>query len=133
MTGVEIVGTLLRQYEPLAAEVPHRFIKAGALPDDAQMDALLIRSVSLTDRQFLKEGSLASVVERVSVTVRASSYARQKLLIRLVRQACRGFTGAMGDATEIAVRPNGQGPDVRGSDDSYQQAQDFRVAFTAPA
>lgn len=133
MTGVEIVGGLLHLHAPLVAVVPTRFIKAGALPDDAQMDALLIRSISLMDHQFLKEGAFASVVERVSVTIRASNYARQKLLVRLVRQACRGFTGDMGDATAIAVRPNGQGPDLRGADGSYQQAQDFRVAFTAPA
>lgn len=133
MTGVEIVGTLLRAHAPLIAEVPKRFIKAGALPDNAEMDALLIRSISLTDAQFLKEGPLAQSFERVSVTIRASTYARQKLLLKLVRQACRGFTGAMGDASQIAVRPNGQGPDLRGADGSYQQAQDFRVAFTAPA
>lgn len=133
MTGVEIVGRLLHLHAPLAAEVPARFIKAGALPDDAQMDALLVRSVSLTDRQFLTEGPLASSVERVSVTIRASTYARQKLLLKLVRQACHDFTGAMGDASAIAVRTNGQGPDLRGTDGSYQQAQDFRVAFTAPA
>lgn len=133
MTGVEIVGTLLREHAPLIAEVPKRFIKAGALPDNAQMDALLIRSISLTDAQFLKEGPLAQSFERVSVTIRASTYARQKLLLKLVRQACRGFTGTMGEAGQIAVRTNGQGPDLRGTDGSYQQAQDFRVAFTAPA
>ncbi len=132
MTGVEIVGALLRRHAPLIAVVPAQFIKAGALPDKTLIDALLIRSVSLTDHQFLKLGAFASSVERVSVTIRASNYRRQKLLLRLVRQACHGFTGALGDATEISVRTNGQGPDLRGSDGSYQQAQDFRVAFTAP-
>ena len=133
MTGVEIIGGLLQQHADLIALVPVEFIKAGALPENAPMDALLIRSISRTDRHYLKHGPMVSAVERVSVTIRASNYRRQKVLIGLVRQACAGFTGAMGDATEISVLTNGQGPDLRGADASYQQAQDFRVAFTSPA
>ncbi|MEH3121082.1 MAG: hypothetical protein PGN16_03735 [Sphingomonas phyllosphaerae] len=128
-----IVGTLLRANTTLIEIIPEEWIKIAELPEDAPMDAILIRSVSLIERQFLSVGSVYQCSERVSVAVRTSKYRPQEAILRLVRQSCHGFTGALLDATAISIRTDGRGPDLRGPGGSFEKTQDFRVAYTVPA
>ena len=132
MTGVEIVGTLLRQRPALTAIVAAEWIKAGSLSEDAPLPSLLVRTVSLTDWQTLRVGAMIRSTGRIGVAVRAVSYAQQLVLIREVRRL-HGFTGDLGEARRIAIRTNGLGPDMRGPGGSFEQTQDFRVSFDAPA
>ncbi|RZM05399.1 MAG: hypothetical protein EOP67_76640, partial [Sphingomonas sp.] len=74
MSGVEIIGGLLRAYEPLTSLVLPVSIKAGRLPDKVVLPAILLRSVSVVDRQRLRPGVLVRSTERVSAAVRAEDY-----------------------------------------------------------
>lgn len=131
MSGALIVGTLLREEADLTAIVLVDSIKAGRLPDGVVLPALLVRTVSETDRQPLKRQGWVRVTARVSVTVRAPSYRVQGEVIRLVRRIA-GRTGDFGGGTRVSILTAGKGPDVNGPADSFEQTQDFRVSFEEP-
>ncbi len=131
MNGAAVIGALLRESEQVTAAVPLAQIKAGALPENCALPALLIRTVSVVDRHRLKQAAVTRSTERVSVTVRAASYRDQSQIIRLVRKVCAGFVGDKGDALRAAVLTAGLGPDVLGPGGSFEQSQDFRVSFDA--
>lgn len=133
MTGVDIIGELLRGATSVVAAVPVAQIKAGALAENAPLPSLLVRSVSLVERQPLKRGSRVRCVERVSVTVRAASYRDQRAIMKLLPSACAGKTGTFGDATGVAVLSAGIGPDVSGPGGTFEQTIDFRVSFETAA
>jgi hypothetical protein len=133
MSGVEIIGGLLRAYEPLTALVATASIKAGKLPDKVALPAILLRSVSVTDRQRLARAPLRRSTERVSVAVRAEDYRDQKEVIRLVRQCCADRTGDFAGCFRVSILTAGTGPDVGGPANSFEQTQDFRVSFDAAA
>lgn len=131
MSGVDIIGALVRASVPVTSLVPIERIKAGALPDDATLDAILLRSVSRSEWQPLKQRASVRVNERVAVTVRATSFRRQEQLLELIRSACRGALGTIAGAQRVAVLTAGTGPDVRGPNNSFEKTQDFRVSFEA--
>lgn len=133
MSGTEIIGTLLRGHAAIAAIMPAERIKIGTLPENTPLNALLIRSVSLVERQMLTDGPKIHTTERVSVTVRAVSYRDQEAIIRLVRSCCRGKRGAIAGVTNVSVLTAGTGPDVRGPGNSFEKTTDFRVSFDADA
>jgi len=131
MTGVTIIGALLRADASLLAVVPADRIKAGRLPDGVALPALLVRTVSSIDRQTLKRGVTVRTTDRVSVTVRAASYRDQRAVIEMVRAACAGRVGDIGGGSRVSILTAGTGPDVNGPANSFEQAQDFRVSFDA--
>lgn len=132
MNGVDIIGHLLRGDAALTAIWPASSIKAGALAENEL--GILVRSVSLIDRQTLAHEPMQHSVERVSATVRAKTYREQVAAIKLIRRACAGVVAAeIGEARQIAVLTAGTGPDVLGPGNTFEQAQDFRVSFNAPA
>ena len=133
MTGVEIVGAILRDHPALLERIPVERIKAGSLPDNVVLPALLLRTVSSIDQQWLKRGDVWRVTDRVSVAVRASSYADQITIIQLVKRLCGGLTGNIGGALRVSILTAGTGPDVGGPANSFEQTQDFRVSFDAAA
>lgn len=133
MTGVDIVGALLRANGPLLAMVPALNIKAGRLPEGAPLPALEVSSVSRVERQRLRRGTIVRFVERVAVTVRAASYRDQVAILKLVLPACAGWTGDMAPAERISILNAGSGPDLIGPGNSFEQTQDFRVTFDEPA
>jgi hypothetical protein len=141
MSGVTIIGELLRANEPISAFLLDRDtpllaadqIKAGRLPDGVVLPAFLVRTVSVIERQFLKRSGTVHTIERVSVAVRAASYRDQRAAIRLSRPACAGKVGAIAGFTNVSILTAGTGPDVAGPGDSFEQTQDFRVTFDAQA
>jgi hypothetical protein len=133
MSGVTIISTLLEESEALLAAVPISRIKAGRLPDDAPLPALLIRRVSMTEEQMLKRGAVVRTIERISVAVRAGAYRDVAPILKLVRAACAGKLGTIGDFNNVAVLTAGMGPDVIGPGNSFEGTQDFRVSFDSPA
>lgn len=133
MSGVEIIGALLRADTDMTALVPIDRIKAGRLPDGVPLPALLVRTVSVVDRQPLKRVGWVRVTARVAVAVRAANYAEQERAIRLVRRCCAGRTGDIGGGVRVSILTAGTGPDVAGPANSFEQTQDFRVSFDAPA
>ena len=132
MSGVKVIGALLRGHAPLVAVVPVELIKAGRLPDGTSPNALLVRHISLVDRVRL-DGKTVRLTARISVMVRAGSYREQGEIIQLVRDACAGFIGDIADVFRVSVLPAGLGPDVNGPGNSFEQTQDFRVSFDPAA
>lgn len=129
MSGVSIVGALLRAHAPLIAAVPIESIKAGKLPDGVALPAILVRSISLVERRTVRRGEVVRSTERVAVAVRASSYREQRALIRQVRMCCAGQVGDLGGGAAVSIQSAGTGPDVGGPADSFEQTQDFLVSF----
>lgn len=130
MSGVHIIGTLLRAYGDLTALVPASQIKAGKLPDGTTL-GLLLRSVSGNEQQTLKRGSTTRKRERVSVTLRTAEYRDFELILPLVVKACAGLTGAIAGHLNVSILTAGTGPDVFGPASSFERTQDFRVSFDA--
>ena len=132
MSGVSIVGELMRADAGLVARVAVENIRAGRLPDGATLPAILLRTVSSTERQALTRGDTVPTTDRVSATVRAASYLDQCDIMKLMLAACAGKIGTIAGFDSVAVLSAGAGPDVAGPADSYEQTQDFRVSFDAP-
>ena len=130
-TGAYIVGNLLRAFAPLLAKVPAARIKAGALPDDIELPALLVRRISKVERQALIRGATTRTIDRISVTVRAANYRDQVDVIQLVEECCAGKTGAIGGGQSVSILTAGTGPDLRGPADTFEQGTDFRVSYDA--
>lgn len=132
-TGTDIVGTLLREDAAFTRTVPVGSIKAGALPENVALPVILLRTVSSTERKPLKAQSVTRTTERVSASVRAGSYRDQVRIIRLIRDATVGKTGAIGGGQSVAILHAGTGPDLRGPGNSFEQTIDLRVSFDATA
>lgn len=133
MSGDLIIGALLGAKAELVALVPAGRTKAGRLPDDVELPALLVRSISRQERLRLKRAGMVRVAERMEVTVRARTYREQKAILDLVRSACAGKTGTIAGFARVAVTAAGGGPDVNGPASSFEKSQDFRVSYDAPA
>lgn len=134
MSGVFIISALLRDSTAVTGAVAAANIKGGKLADDALLPSLLVRSLSLVDRQTLAREQMVRSTERVSVTVRAASYRDQRAMIKLVRTTCTTVTlPELDDARNIAVLTAGAGPDLNGPGGSFERSQDFYVTYDAPA
>lgn len=129
--GVDIAGSLLRADMATLIAVAEAGIKAGRLPEGVELPALLVRGVSLVDRQPLKRGAMTRSVERVAVTVRAANYRDVGLILKIVRKALAGWTGSIAGAERISILTAGTGPDVNGPGNTFERTQDFRVSFDA--
>lgn len=132
MSGNDIIGALLLASADLVAVVQPDSIKAGRLPDDTPLPALLVRTVSVIERHPLKRSGWERTTARISVAVRAANYLQQEQVIGLVRACCAGRTGNIGGGTRVSILTAGLGPDVNGPGDTFEQTQDFRVSFDAP-
>ncbi|PZO77077.1 MAG: hypothetical protein DI640_01465 [Sphingomonas taxi] len=135
MSGGEILGTLLRDNAALTEEVKESAIKGGRLADDEALPVLLVRSLSIVDRQSLALEDMVRTTERISVTVRAASYRDRKTIMQLLRSAGRAglVIDAMGEARNISVLTAGAGPELNGPGNSFERNQDFYVSYDAPA
>jgi hypothetical protein len=129
--GVDIIGALLRDAEPIVAAVPIASIKAGSLPENAELSAILVRCISSVERDKLKRGAWTRTIDRIAVTVRTASYREQRTLIKLITTACAGKTGDIGGGVRVSILSAGIGPDVRGPGNSFEQTHDFRVSYDA--
>jgi hypothetical protein len=134
MSGAAIIADLLRNDDALIAQVAAPNIKGGRLADDAPLNSLLVRSLTIVDRQTLAREQMVRSTERVSVTVRADSYRAQRLIIKLIRTACTSIVlASSGDARNISVLTAGAGPELNGPGNSFERNQDFYVSYDAPA
>ncbi|MEG3084825.1 hypothetical protein U1707_14320 [Sphingomonas sp. PB2P12] len=135
MSGGEMLGKLLRDNAALTKEVVPSAIKGSRLADDEALPVLLVRSLSIVDRQSLALEAMVRTTERISVTVRAASYRDRKTIMALLRSAGRAglVIEAMDDARNISVLTAGAGPELNGPGNSFERNQDFYVTYDAPA
>lgn len=135
MSGGEILGEMLRGNAALTKVVTASAIKGGRLADDEALPVLLVRSLSIVDRQSLALEAMVRSTERISVTVRAANYKERKTIMALVRTAGRAglVIAAMDEARNISVLTAGAGPELNGPGNSFERNQDFYVSYDAPA
>lgn len=131
MSGAAIIGELLRADTGLGALVPTASIKIERLADNADLPTVMVREISSTDRQTLKQRQIVRSVDRVSVTVRARDLREREAVLRLVRAACAGKLGSIAYCVGVSVLTAGKGPGLAGPGNSYERAQDFRVSYDA--
>jgi hypothetical protein len=131
MTGVDIIGALLRADANLIAAVPVERIKAARLPDGIVLPALVVTFTSGVERQTLKREAVTRTTDRISVTVRAANERDRASVIGLVVKACAGLTGNIGGGSSVSILTAGRGPYLSGPGDTYEQTQDFRVSYDA--
>jgi hypothetical protein len=129
MTGVDIIGALLLADTAILAKVATASIKAGRLPDDVALNALLVRLTSGVERLQLKRVGKILMIDRVSVTVRAVSYVEQTDIIQLVKDGCAGRTGSVGGGEGVSILNAGTGPDLAGPGNTFEQTIDFKVSY----
>lgn len=132
-TGADIIGALLRADPAFIALVPVERVKMGELPENVALPAVLIRLVSQIERSTLQRGAFVRTTDRIAVAVRAASYREQRRIIKQARRTCAGRTGDIGGALRVSILPAGLGPDVRGPGNTFEQTDDFRVSYDAPA
>lgn len=133
MSGIAIVTELLLA-DPWFQELASADrLKEDRLPENAALPAIVLSTVSSVDRQTLERGAFVRSAERVSVTVRAASVRDRKAVIARVRAACSDKRGTIAECFRVSVKTAGQGPSVTGPGGSFEQTQDFRVGFDAPA
>jgi hypothetical protein len=135
MSGGEILGGWLRADAALTEQVKPAGIKGGRLADDEVLPVLLVRSLSIVDRQTLALEAMVRMTERVSVTVRAATYRDRVSIMRTLRSAGRAgiVIPAVGDARNISILTAGAGPELNGPGNSFERSQDFTVTYDAPA
>jgi hypothetical protein len=135
MSGGEILGDWLRADAALTEGVKPAAIKGGRLVDNEALPVLLVRSLSIVDRQTLALEAMVRMTERVSVTVRAATYRDRASIMRILRSAGRAgiVIPAMGDARNISILTAGAGPELNGPGNSFERSQDFTVTYDAPA
>ncbi len=131
MSGVTIIGALLEADGPVTAAVGT--IKAGRLPDNVVLPALLVRSTSQVERIHLRRTGEVRITERVSVAVRADNYRDVGVIIKAIRTACAGKIGTIAGFSAVSVLSAGVGPDIIGPADTYERTHDFMVGFNEPA
>jgi hypothetical protein len=134
MSGVAIVGELLRGDQGLTAMLPVTAIVAWVLPQGSAANALVLSRVSRTELQLLAGEAKRRVTERVQVTIRAKSGRERTLIERLARIATADKIGTIADFEGVAVLLAGGGPDIMDDAASiFLSSFDLRVSFLEPA
>lgn len=129
--GATIIGAMLCAYPPLLKLVAVANVKGGRLPEGQPLPAILVRTVSSVDSKRLRREATRRCIDRVSVAVRAASWAEQRAIIKAVREAGADRVGQIGGGLNVSIMLNGLGPDVDGPGGTYEQTQDFRVTYDA--
>lgn len=133
MSGAHSIAKLLTDAPALAAWEEPVSIGLGRMAPGTGLPLLLVRTVSLIERQPLKRGGWVRMTERVSVAIRAKSYRDQKAFLRIINGVCVGPKGdVLDDARNVSILSAGVGPDLDGPQNSFDQTHDFRVSYDAP-
>lgn len=128
--GVKAIRSLLANNASLTAVVPAARIMAGPLPQGTDSPALAITHVSAMPRLMVAAGSSQFFTARVQVTVLAPSYAVQRQVLKLVRDAVPRKPGTVNNVQVDAILPDVEGPDFTSDAGLYMGSHDFVVTYT---
>jgi hypothetical protein len=134
MSGVRIMGELIRGSAPIVEIVPLAMIKAWKLPSGATVPSVLLTRVSRAKKQFLTAQAVWLVTERVQATVRAANGEQREQILGLIERAGSDKIGTIAGFANVAVLSAGGGPDF--NDDAasiFMGSHDFLVSFNEPA
>jgi hypothetical protein len=131
MSGVAIIRYLLVDDPLLTQTVPAGRIKAGVMPINTQLPAISITQVSGIEYSVIKRGENQLVIERIQITVLATTYPDQKNVLKLVRAAL--LNGACGDVNGFdvdSITYESDGPDLYSDNPViFEQSVDYIVRF----
>lgn len=131
MNGVAAVRSVFVANAALIALVPAARIVAGVLPQGTALDAISITSVSSVDRNIPNPGAYRHVMERVQVTVMASTYPRLKAILKAARVAAADLMPPITGLLSVTIHTDSTGPDFMNDEASiYLQSQDFKVTYS---
>jgi hypothetical protein len=132
MSGVAAVRYLLANSAGLIAVVPATRIMASVIPQGTTLPALSVEHVSGVMRHAIAApASGNSVIDRVQVTVMATSYAQMKSILALVRAAVPNTRGTVNGVALDSILQDVEGPDIFDHElNAHFQSIDFRVFFT---
>jgi hypothetical protein len=131
MSGVMIIGQLLRSDPNRPVSVPDASIKIGVLPDGIHLPLILVAEVSQVERQMLKRSGTVRTTDRIAVTGRFASVRDRMALMDWVKNCCAGRTGTVAGYQNVSILTAGRGPDLNGPAGSFEKTQDFRVSYDA--
>jgi hypothetical protein len=86
MSGTLVMGELLRGYVPLTTAMPAALILEEELPQGASR-GVVVESISVIDRNTLRDGATRRVRERVQATILETSVRQRRVTWKLVRAA----------------------------------------------
>lgn len=129
MPAVKVTRYLLANNSALTARVPAARIMAGTVPINTVLPAIGITQISGTERiTVATNDTLVMVTSRVQVTVMAKSYADQKTILGLIRDALPNTTGTVNGVTVDSILPDTVGPDMKDEEAAiFYQSRDFFV------
>lgn len=131
MSGVVAVRTALVADAALLALVPSARIVTGPIPQDMDMPALSIDSISTVDLNIQSPGATRFVTERVQVTILARTEPERRLIKAAVKRAAADQVElTVSGLTHVSIHTDSAGPDIMAEDASaWQATQDFKVKY----
>jgi hypothetical protein len=129
VSGIVVIRALLVAHAPLTALVPESRIVADHLPQDTDLPAISVLSISSVDRKVLRPRAKRRVTDRVEVSVLARDASERLSLVRLVRSAAADRVADFDELSEVSVTTDGQGPDVTTETGIRTRSQDFLVSY----
>lgn len=130
MSGTGIMNILLSDDIDLVSVVPAARIISGILPLKTAVPAIGITSISGQPLGMIV-GKETLWTDRVQVTVHAPTYAEQKRILQLVRDALPEVTrGIVGSHECDSISVDIEGPDIYDHDENIHiGSQDFIVRY----
>ena len=144
MSGVAIVGILLRGDSNLTAVVPAERIYSGVIPLEPDLPAISVREISGRQENNLGMNSANYLMEtRVQVTIATKigtgnaatdGYPAMKAILELVQEALPLSLGTVGTFTCQGILPELIGADIFDEQERlWMQSLDFMVSWTRSA
>lgn len=133
MSGVDVIGEILRASAAVTALVPAARVKEDLLSQKTVLPAIAVGSISVVDLNTFSNGETRRVTERIQVTVAAADVRTRKALMLAVRNAASKAVGSYADVTDVSVLLDGAGPSLPLTDPTmFLKTQDFRVSYNEP-
>ena len=130
MSGVAIVNYLLSNDYDLASVVAAENVISGTIPINTEYPAISIRQVSGLEFKTIQRSGDQLVTDRVQVTAYASTYAQQKEIIELIRNALPTMRGDVSTFTVDSIVQDIDGPDLYSENPvTFEQSIDYMVRF----
>lgn len=130
MSGAAIINYVLSQNAPLTAVVSGTKIIAGMVPLNVELPAISIRQISGAERESIKRTGTRTVTDRVQVAALASTYAQQKQIIELIRNAVTSSRTTTNTFQVDSISHDIDGPDLYSEEPvTFEQSIDFIVRF----
>ena len=129
MSAEKAIKALLDAHAPLTAVVPATRIYAGLIPVNSTLPAIAYNLISGLRPKDIGMNTLMTT-SRIQVTVQTNTYATQKQIIKLIRDACDAKQGTFGGTDVDSCIADIEGPDLRDDDAAlFMQTQDFIIKW----